>query len=279
MTAVLALLSSLFWGSSDFMGGLLTKRLPGLLVVAISQVAGFIAIVAVALVTSEWQADTGYLPWAIVAGLVGASGMVVFYRALATGTMGVVAPISGLSGLVPLVAGLLAGERFTPLSAAGAVAIGVGVLLASGPELRAEAGWRPLGLAVLAALLFGITLLAIARGSEYSAVMTMTGMRVAQLAVFGPLALLLVRRTRPDLGAVWSAVPLIAVIGILDVAANLSYGIAAERGTLVVVAVLGSLYPVVTAVLAAIVLHERLRGIQYAGVVAAIGGLMLMTAA
>ncbi|MCB9412126.1 MAG: EamA family transporter [Actinobacteria bacterium] len=278
MTALLALLSSILWGSSDFLGGMLSKRLPPFLVVAISQVAGLIAIVGVALTTGAWQAPTGYLPWAVIAGWSGAAGMVIFYRALATGTMGVVAPISGLSGVVPLLAGLFAGERFTPAAAVGAAAIGVGVLLASGPELHAEAGWRPLILALVAALLFGVTLLAIARGSEYSAVMTMVGMRVSQIVVFAPVALVIYRRLRaPDRASIPGLLPLIAAIGLLDVGANLTYGLSADLGPLVVVAVLGSLYPVVTAVLAAVVLRERLRGIQYAGVAAAIGGLMLLT--
>lgn len=279
MTAALALLSSVLWGSSDFMGGLLTKRLPALLVVAISQVAGFVFIGVVAVVAGEWRAPVGYAVWAAIAGWCGAVGMVLFYRALATGTMGVVAPISGLSGIVPLVAGLIAGERFTPVAALGAGAIGVGVLLASGPELHAEAGWRPLALAIAAAVLFGITLLAIARGSQYSAVMTMTGMRIAQMSVFGPLAFLLYRRLRrgPTPPAIRPVLPLIVAVGLLDVGANLTYGMSADVGPLVVVAVLGSLYPVVTAILAALVLHERLRGIQYLGVAAAIGGLMCLT--
>jgi drug/metabolite transporter (DMT)-like permease len=279
MTAILALMSSVLWGSSDFLGGWLSKRLPPLIVVAFSQVAGFVTIGFVTMVTGAWSAPTGYLPWAVVAGLAGATGMLVFYRALATGTMGVVAPISSLSGLVPLAAGLLAGERFTTISAVGALAIGVGVILASGPELSAESGWRPLLLAVVAAVLFGITLLAIARGAEYSAVMTMVAMRVAQMCVFAPLAVLLWRRLPHPKPRLKGRFALFAAVGILDVGANLSYGIAADSGSLVVTAVLGSLYPVVTAVLAAALLRERLAGIQYVGVAATLGGLIVMTVA
>ncbi|MFM2438087.1 MAG: hypothetical protein RLZ55_904 [Actinomycetota bacterium] len=278
MTAVLALLSSLLWGSADFLGGLNSKRLPSLLVVALSQTAGLIAVTFVALVAGAWHAPTGYLPWAVLASLSGASGLVVFYKALATGSMGVVAPISGLSGLVPMTAGLLAGESFSTYQTLGAVAIGIGVVLASGPELRADTGWKPLALAVLAALLFGISMLAIARGSEYSALMTMTGMRVVSVTVLGLAALVGFRRGtfgRPNLRPF--ALPIIA-LGVLDVGANVAFGMAADAGPLVLASVLGSLYPVVTAVLAATVLHERLRLIQYAGVAAAIVGLMVVTA-
>ena len=152
------------------------------------------------------------------------------------------------------------------------------MILASGPELHADAGWRPLALAVVAAVLFGITLLAIGYGSQYSATMTMTGMRVAQLIVFAPLAWLLVRRQQIPIERIKPAAGVVVAIGLLDVGANVSYGMAAGLGPLVVVAVLGSLYPVITAVLAAMVLGERLRGIQYLGVAAAVGGLALMTA-
>lgn len=277
MTAVLALLSSLLWGSADFLGGLSSKKLPSLLVVALSQSAGLVAVAIVALFAGAWTAPTGYLPWAVLASLSGASGLVVFYKALATGSMGVVAPISGLSGLVPLVAGLLNGESFSPIQAAGAAAIGLGVVLASGPELKHDTGWKPLAYAVLAALLFGISMLAIARGSQYSALMTMTGMRVVSVAILGVAAIIGWRRGqfgRPNLRPY---LPGIIGLGVLDVGANVTFGLAAEEGPLVIASVLGSLYPVVTAVLAATVLHERLRLIQYAGVAAAVAGLMVVT--
>ena len=85
MTALLALVSSLCWGSSDFLGGLTSKRLPSLLVVALSQVVGLLAVGTLALVTGEWRTPLGYIPWAIVAGWAGAAGMVVFYRAPGNG--------------------------------------------------------------------------------------------------------------------------------------------------------------------------------------------------
>ncbi len=279
MTAVLALLSSLLWGSADFLGGLTSKKLPSLLVVALSQTAGLAAVTCVALAAGAWTAPTGYLPWAVLASLSGASGLVVFYKALATGSMGVVAPISGLSGLVPLAAGLLGGESFSAIQAVGAVAIGIGVVLASGPELRADTGWRPLAYAVLAALLFGISMLAIARGSEYSALMTMTGMRVVSVTVLGLAAAISWRRGRFGRPNLRSSLPWIVALGVLDVGANVTFGMAADQGPLVIASVLGSLYPVVTAVLAATVLHERLRLIQYAGVAAAIAGLLVVTSA
>lgn len=276
MAALFALLSSLSWGSADFIGGLTSKKLPSILVVALSQIAGLVLIGIIVVATGAWSAPLDYLGWAVIAAVCGASGLIVFYRALATGTMGVVAPISAMAGIVPLLAGLLAGERFTLIAAIGAAVIGLGVILASGPELSDRAG-KPVLLAVVAAVLFGFTLLAIARGSEVSPVMTMAAMRVVQVGVLVPIVLVGIGTGRMASHGVRKVLPLIILSGVLDVVANLAFGYSAKAGPLVVVAVLGSLYPVVTAVLAATVLHERLRGIQYAGVAFAISGLILMS--
>lgn len=277
MAALLALASSVLWGTSDFLGGVLSKRVPSIVVVAITQTVGLITVSLLALATGAWRSPTGYVPWAVLASLSGGSGMVLFYRALATGTMGVVAPISAMAGLIPVVAGLLAGERFTPVTAFGAMLIALGVLLASAPELRAEAGWKPLALASAAAVLFGISLLAIARGSQYSTLMTMTGMRVVSVTLLGTIVLVLLRRRSVTVAIPRSVAPILIVAGVFDVMANVAFGASANAGPLVITAVLGSLYPVVTALLAAAILHERLRGVQYLGVAAALSGLLFVT--
>lgn len=277
MAAVLALLSSAMWGTADFLGGLTSKRLHTLVVVVMTQFAGLLTVTVAVLLTGDWDAPTGYLPWAVLASVTGASGLLLYYWALANGSMGVIAPISAMSGLVPFTFGLLQGERFTALAGLGALVIAVGVVFASGPELRHPTGWRPLLVVTLATLLFGIALLAIAQGSQYSALMTMTAMRVVSVTVFGSVLLLLVVR-----GVVSARVPgnllgLVFATGALDVMANVAYGLSANAGPLVLTAVLGSLYPVVTALLAAVVLKERLLGIQYLGVATALIGLVLVT--
>lgn len=279
MAAVFALLSSLMWGTADFIGGVISKRVASVVVVTATQTVGLLTVGSIALITGAWRSPTGYVPWAVLASLSGASGLVIFYRALATGTMGVVAPISAMAGLVPVVAGLLAGERFTTATAVGAALIALGVVLASAPELRVEAGWRPLAMASLAALLFGISLLAIARGSQYSAIMTMTVMRVVSVTMLGTAVALLAGRGRVTMGIPRSLLPLVVLVGVFDVMANVAFGASANVGPLVVSAVLGSLYPVVTAMLAAVILHERLRGVQYLGVAAALIGLSFVTLA
>jgi drug/metabolite transporter (DMT)-like permease len=280
MAALLALLSSLLWGAADFLGGTISRRLPALLVVGASQFAGLLTVTVVAAAVGEFSAPTGYLPWAVAAGLAGLGGLVAFYRALAIGTMGVVSPIAALGVVVPVAVGLGRGERPGAVQLVGIVVAVLGVVLASGPELSGRAGARPLLLAVAAAVGFGLALLFISEGAQTSTLMTLVTMRATSVFV---VALLLVsqlaarsRRTPVRLTA--RDLPLIAVIGIGDAAANLTFGWASTRGLVSVVAVLGSLYPVVTVLLARVVHHERLAVVQNAGVVAALAGVGLIAA-
>lgn len=231
-------------------------------------------LAVVAAVTGSWSAAPGFWPWAVAAGLLGMAGLTAFYTALATGTMGIVAPAAALSVLVPLTVGLLRGESPAPWQVLGIVfAIG-GVLLASGPELSDAGGTRPVLLALLAALFFGLMFVIMAEGAQVSVVMTMAGMRVTTVVI----ALGLVVATRSVGGLDRSDVPAITAIGVCDGAANLTWGLASTLGLLSVTSVLGSLYPVVTAVMAAMVHHERLRPVQYVGVGVAMAGVVLITA-
>lgn len=275
----LALLSSLLWGSADFLGGTLTRRHAAALVVALSQAAGLVAVAIVAAVTGAFADPTGYLPWAVAAGISGMLGLVCFYAALASGTMGVVSPVAALGVVVPVVIGLVRGERPAALQLVGiAVAIG-GVVLASGPELSGRAGVRPVVLASLAAVGFGLAFVFIAEGSRSSALMTMVTMRVASVSLLAITALVLARKAREG----WAAVSrrdgsLLVLTGLGDVAANLTYAIATQAQQLSVISVLGSLYPVVTVLLARVIHGERLLPVQTAGVVAALSGVGMIAA-
>ncbi|HEX7189241.1 MAG TPA: DMT family transporter [Actinomycetes bacterium] len=279
MAVLLALLSSVLWGSADFLGGVVSRRRAAALVVGASQLAGLLSIAAVALVAGSFDDPTGYLPWAVASGLSGLVGLVCFYAALASGTMGVVSPIAALGVTVPVFVGLARGERPGVVQLVGiGIAIG-GVVLASGPELRGRAGTRPLLLAVVAAVGFGLALLFIAEGSRTSTLMTLVGMRMTSVSVlFVALLVALGRVGRERLVLDRRDAALVAVVGVGDVAANLAFGLASTRGLVSVVAVLGSLYPVVTVLLARIVLHERLGSAQTLGVAGALGGVALIAA-
>jgi drug/metabolite transporter (DMT)-like permease len=277
VAVVLALLSSLLWGGADFLGGTVSRRRPAPLVVGTSQLAGLLVIGVVALAAGAFRDDTGYLFWAVGAGLAGLVGLVCFYAALAAGTMGVVSPIAALGVIVPVLVGLARGERPAAVQLVGIAIAVVGVVLASGPELSGRAGVTPLLLAAVAAVGFGLALLFIAEGSRSSTLMTLVTMRVTSVSVLAvALLVALRRRSRPTLSLDRRDQALVVLIGVADVAANLTFGLASTRGLVSVVAVLGSLYPVVTVLLARVLHGERLGTAQTAGVAGALGGVALI---
>jgi drug/metabolite transporter (DMT)-like permease len=270
---VLALVSSVLWGTSDFLGGLFTRRRPAYAVVAGSQACGLLLIAVVAVSTSAWRGPLGWVPWAVGAGVAGSGALVCFYAALATGTMGVVSPVAALGAVVPVLAGVLGGESPSGRAVAGIALALAGAVAASGPELRGTAGPRPVLLAALAGAGFGVALVLISEGSRVDAVMTLTGMRATSVTAFAVTALAL--RTWGGLGR--RDVPSLLAIGGGDVGANLLFALASQRGMLSITSVLGSLYPVVTVLLARAVLRERLRPVQQVGVTGALAGVVLVS--
>ena len=274
MAALLALLSSGMWGTADYLAGRMSRSRHVLVVLATSQTAGLALMLVVATVMGAWDAPTGYVPWAVVASLAGASGLACYYRALAIGTMGVVSPIAALGVLVPLVVGVADGERPAGVQVLGIGIALVGVVLASGPEVRGDAGWQPVLLAAASAVLLGVSLVALARGSATSVVMTMTVMRMVTVSLMG-LAVLAMRRS---LRVPARDVPGLATVGVLDVGANLTFGLATTIGLLSLVSVFGSLYPVATILLARALDGERLRRIQTVGVAFALAGAAAISA-
>lgn len=272
MTVLLALLSSLAWGGSDFLGGTLARRLPAATVVVLSQTVALVLLVPVVVVAG---AAPSSLVHGLLAGLAGAVGLGAFYAALAAGTMGVVAPVAATGAVVPVLVGLVRGEQPSALQVLGIVVALLGVVLASGPELSGGAQARPVLLALLAAGAFGTVMLLVAEGSQGPAgavFVTLLALRVAEVGVLAPV--MLVRGAGP-----WRpiAVPL-AVVGVVDVTANVCFAFASRGGLLSVVAVLGSLYPVVTVLLARQVHGERLARVQVAGVAGTLTGVVLLAA-
>lgn len=279
MVVLLALLSSLLWGLADFIGGTVSRRRAAALVVGTSQLAGLLVVVAVATATGAFGDDPAYVPWAVGAGLAGLIGLVSFYKALAAGTMGVVSPVAALGVVVPVVVGLARGERPGPLQLVGIVVAVAGVVLASGPELSGRSGARPLVLAVVAALGFGLALLFITEGSQTSTVMTMLGMRATSVSVLAVALVVMVGRgARDGLALDRRDVLLVVVLGVFDLTANLTLGLASTRQDISIVTVLGSLYPVVTVLLARIVHGERMGAVQNVGVVTALAGVVMIAA-
>ncbi|MGL5865382.1 MAG: DMT family transporter [Dermatophilaceae bacterium] len=268
MLSLLALGSSVAWGTADFFAGVASRRRPPVAVVGWQQ---GLALVTISLVVL-WQVDTvtwsGWPGWAAVAGLSGMAGLICFYAALSSGTMGVVAPVAALGVVVPVVLGVISGEQPSAWAWVGMLVAMIGVTLASGPELSAAVSPRPVLLAAVAAGCFGLALFCLDRGARESTLMTLWGMRATSVTVMVALAVALrtVGGVRPR------EVPALWLIGCGDLAANALFALASSRGQVSVAAVLGSLYPVVTALLARVVLKERLRPVQHAGVALAVGG-------
>ncbi|MEU3745816.1 MULTISPECIES: EamA family transporter [Streptomyces] len=287
MTALFALATALLWGLADFGGGLLTRRIPALTVVVVSQTLAVLVLGTLVLATGAWTEAGPQLWYAVGAGVVGPAAMLAFYKALALGPMGVVSPLGSLGVVVPVSVGLILGDRPGLLQLAGVVVAIVGVTLAGGPELRGAPVQRQAVLLTLfAAFGFGSVMALIAESST-----TVTGLflallvqRVTNVLVGGGALYLSVRRggrALPDGGpaVIRAALPALAFVGLADVAANGTYAIAAQQGPVVVAAVLASLYPVVTALAAFAVLKERLRPVQAAGAALALGGTVLLAAA
>lgn len=279
MLALLALASSAVWGTADFFGGLFTKRIAAVRVVAISQVGGLIAI-TIALLISLRGGSLSFEGWvvpAVAAGVIGAIGLSCFYAALSQGTMGVVSPIAALGVLVPVVLGIAGGDHLGGLTVVGMVLAIAGAALASGPELSGAAARRPVLLAVVAAFGFGLALYLLDRASEHNVVASLWGMRVGSVTMLGLVILGLRTRGGPSGGrARRRDLPGLLVVGTGDLAANALFAVASTRGYVSVASVLGSLYPVATLVWARFVLHERLRPIQAAGVGLAVVGVVLI---
>lgn len=279
MATLLALLSSLLWGSADYHAGNLSKRLPTMVVLGINQAFGLLFGIALVLISGEWFAPAldsdGYFINGILAGLCGYAGLLCLYAGLSTGRMGVVSPISSLSVLLPLFFALfIKGDQLSTPVLMGVAAAIIGGFLASGPEVTQGLPLRPVLLALGAALGFGSALTLMAIGSQDSSLLTMTTMRATTF--FVSLAFFI--KLGSFGGASKRDIPLLAAIGVADFSANLLLGVATTKGLVSIAMVLGSLYPIATAVLAYVFLHERLHKVQYLGVVLAVSGVALISA-
>ncbi|MHB1241846.1 MAG: EamA family transporter [Gaiellaceae bacterium] len=271
----LALGASLSWGLGDFLGGLKSRSLHVLTVLALSQAAGLAAVLVWLLLSGDGFPGWTAVVWAAAAGVGGCVGLGALYRGMAVGAMGIVAPISAVAATIPFTVGVASGERPGVLQVGGIALALAGVALAS-REPAAQGGGRAagVGLALVAALGFGLYFVFLDRAAEASVPYAVSTARGVSSLLAVAAAIAVGASLRPEA----RHVPVLVLVGLCDVGANVLFGLASTRGFLSVVSVLSSLYPIVTVGLAALLLHERIAPAQRLGVAGALAGAALITA-
>lgn len=279
MAYLLALVSSLFYGAADFLGGMAARRTATFAVVTVSQLTGLVLLLAaVPLFPSATPAGAD-LAWGAAGGVAGGVGVGLLYHALSVSAMSVVAPVTAVCAIaVPVMAGLALGEHpgAGALAGVGLAAVAIGLIsrepAPDRPVLLGATG-RGVLLALMAGLAIGAFYVALERTAPAAGIWPLVAARSASVPMLAAGALLARRRLRPDRGAL----AIILAGGALDMVANLLYLLAVRQGLLSVVAPLASLYPAATVLLAWIVLGERLHWFQGLGLALAAIAIVLVT--
>jgi drug/metabolite transporter (DMT)-like permease len=270
-SVVLGLASAASWGAGDFTGGLASRCAPAAAVVVASQGVGIALLVVLAVMTGEGAPSAGQLGWAAIAGASGALGLFALYSALASRRMGVAAPVSGVVGAVlPVLAGAAVHGFPGALRLAGFALALAGVwLLTAGGAADGRAGPRELALPMLAGVSFGLLLVLIHRAGGSAVLWPLAAARATSMGVLGTLGGVTGTLRLPGR----SAIGLMGLTGLLDTGGNAFFVLAARAGRLDVAAVLASLYPASTVILACLLLGERLTRRQTAGAVATLAAI------
>jgi len=271
---VLALGASLTWGLADFFGPLQGRVLGALRALVYVQLGGLVGIAVIVAVRGKGPADAVAL-LAIPAAVSGTLGLFAYYRGIAVGAISIVAPIAGVSAVLPVVVGIASGESPSAWQLAGIACALLGVFLAAREPGRGETKLAAgVGLALLAAIGFGayFPFMHAAGNADFwwaSLIFRMTSTSVILVAV---------AIVRPSLGVPARVLPWLALIGFGDMFGNLLFAAASTSGLVSVTSVLASLYPIVTVVLARIVLSERVARSQEGGIALTLAGVVLISA-
>lgn len=270
----LAVLASVGWGTTGMLAGRASRSLPPLHVATALEWSGLAMIASVLLVVRPGSGSGGDLAIALAAGVAGALGNVLVYAALAMGAMGLVAPIAAFGAAIPVIAfGVAGGDRPTALAIAGMAAALVGGMTVARAPGRATR--RGLGLAVLAALAYGLYFSLLDLAADGGALWATTTSR-AMAAVF--LTVLVVVLGQRIARGTWRGLVRVMPIGFLDALATLAFALATTRGLVSLVAVIACLYPITTVLLAYLLLGERLGRWQAAGAALAVVGVAMIVA-
>jgi len=277
--ALLALAASATWGTADFAAGLMTRSMHVGVVLLIAQGIGLVLAAAVVVASGAAVPGTGPALASLGSGVGAIGGLACFYRGLATGTMSVVAPVAATGVAIPVVAGVLGGDRLAVPQVAGMVAAVIGVVLvarvsdAGRTRVEARAHRGSVLLALAAACGFGLYFLLAHIGARGGVAWLLLLGHTSTLV--GACVILVAARVPPRLPDA-GGLGVLLLAGAFDFSATALYGIANRHGQLSIVAVAGSLYPVATVLLARTFLRERLAGPQAVGVVLALIGVALI---
>lgn len=277
MPVLLALFSSVLYGSGDFFGGVASRRAPALVVTWWSQLA---SLVPLGLALALWGPTTvgrSDLAWGSLGGLCGGVAIVIFYGALSEGPMSIVAPVTGIIGAaVPALTGVLSGDQISALTAVGlfGAVVSIGLVSASTHDDHAPVRRAIVIKAVLAGLGFGSFFVCFGKASTAAGMWPLLGARVGSLTVLSVLVIL----GRQPLRLQRFAVRPTLTAGVFDVTANGTLLWAITRGSVSIIGVLSSLYPAATVLLARIVLRERLARVQLVGLASAAAPVVCITA-
>jgi drug/metabolite transporter (DMT)-like permease len=275
VTALLALLSAGLVGGADFVGGVVSRRLPPARVAAMAQLAGLALAVPAAYVVDWERVGGGDIAWSLVSGVSVGLGLALFYEGMKRGLISLVAPVTAAVGaVIPAAWALARGESpGTPALVGIVVAIAAIVVVSLAPGRESGTSQAALLCAFGAGLLFGVFFVALASTDPDAGLWPVPVFRAAAAATLVAVALVTTRGLRLGPGSL----RVVAFIGLLEVAAGVALLLALQRGPVSVAAVLASLYPVTTVLLAAGILHERLSRQQLAGVGLAFVAVVLVS--
>ena len=269
----LSLLAAASWGGGDFAGGLATKRASVFRVVAVAHACGLVATLAMAILSGEPFPPPATLAWGAFAGFVGVFGIAALYRALAIGRMGVVAPVAAVvTGFLPVVVGIRTEGLPDRLQLCGFALALLSIWLVARPSEHIDSH-RGVGLAALAGIAFGLFLIAGKQAGHGGVFWPLVSARVVSTSLMVVLVAVMPRDPQPLRPVLW---PMI-LSGLLDSAGNALFIAATRHGRLDVAAVLSSLYPASTVVLARVLLKERIARLQAVGIACAIVSVALVS--
>lgn len=278
MFVTLALASAAFYGAADFLGGIASKRADSVVVTFVAQAAGLVLLALLLPVLPSSSPVPGDYVWGVAAGVAGSAGVALLYRALAIGTMSIVAPITAVcAAAVPVLIALALGERPGILAGMGIVLTALAIMLLSrgqASETLTCVRWAKtsVGTALISGIAVGLFFLCLAQTSDDAGLWPLIAGRSVSVPLFGLMAARKPQSVRVELRVAMTAVG----CGTVDMLANALYLIATRYGPMSLVATLASLYPASTVLLARVTLGERLSGSQALGVACALVAVVLI---